>query len=86
MPTTDETAEQVAKARLALEAAEAEHAAALTTADDNKTAAEHALELLEEVVMCLGNRPTMRLILSRLKKASAPPTPAPAIASEDKAA
>jgi len=85
MPTTDETAEQVAKARLALEAAEADHAAALSTADDNKTAADHALELLEELVMCLGNRPTMRLILARLKKASAPPTSAPAISSQEKA-
>jgi hypothetical protein len=67
MPTPDETADQVAKARLALEAAEAEHAAALTTADDNRSPEELMLALLDEIVMRLGNRPSFRVLLDRLK-------------------
>lgn len=67
MPTPDETADQVAKARLALEAAEAEHAAALTTADDNRSPEQLMFALLDEIVMHLGNRPTFRVLLDRLK-------------------
>lgn len=67
MATPDETADQVAKARLALEAAEAEHAAALTTADDNRSPAELVVALLDEIVMHLGNRPQFRALLARLK-------------------
>ncbi len=86
MPTPDITADQVAKARLALETAEAEHAAALSTADDNRTAEELIVALLEEVVMRFGNRPQFRVLLDRLKAKISPPAPAPAIASEEKAA
>lgn len=67
MPTPDETADQVAKARLALETAEAEHAAALTTADDNRTFEELTVALLEEIVMRFGNRPQFRALIDRLK-------------------
>jgi len=67
MPTPDETADQVAKARAALEIAEAEHAAALTTADDNRSPEELMFALLDEIVMRLGNRPNFRALLERLK-------------------
>lgn len=77
MATPDETADQVAKARLALEAAEAEHAAALTTADDNRSAEELIVALLDEIVMRFGNRPQFRVLLDRLKTKISPPAPAP---------
>ena len=77
MATTDETADQVAKARLALEAAEAEHAAALTTADDNRSAEELIVALLDEIVMRFGNRPNLRALIERLKTMLSPPAPAP---------
>ena len=67
MPTPEETADQVAKARLALEAAEAEHAAALTEGEANKPPEQLVHDLLEEIVMCLGNRPTMRALIKRFK-------------------
>jgi hypothetical protein len=67
MPTPDETADKVANARAALEAAEAEHADALTTADDNRTPDQLILALLDEIVMRLGNRPTFRALLDRLE-------------------
>ena len=67
MPTPEETADKVANARLELEAAEAEHAAALTTADDNRSPEQLMLALLDEIVMRLGNRPTFRALLDRLE-------------------
>jgi hypothetical protein len=73
MPTPDETADQVANARLALEAAEAEHAAALATADDNRAPEQLMLALLDEIVMRLGNRPTFRALLDRLEAKVNPP-------------
>jgi hypothetical protein len=84
MPSPEETADQVAKARLALEAAEAEHAAALTTADDNRTPEELMLALLDEIVMRLGNRPSFRALLDRLKAKVSRPAPAPTLESETK--
>jgi hypothetical protein len=67
MATPEETADQVAKLRLALEDAEAKHAAALTTADDNRTPEELVFALLDEIVMRQGNRPQSRALLARLK-------------------
>ena len=81
MATPEETADQVAKARLALEAAEAEHAAALGEADDNRSFEEQTIELLEAIVMRFGNRPDFRLILDKLKAKVAPPPPAPSSSS-----
>jgi hypothetical protein len=75
MPTPDETAEKVANARAALEAAEAEHADALTTADDNRTPGELVYALLDEIVMRLGNRPTFRALLDRLEAKVNPSAP-----------
>jgi hypothetical protein len=82
MATTEQTADQVAKARHALEVAEAEHAAALTTADDNRTPEELVVALLDEIVMRLGNRPSFRALLERLKTKISPSAPAPAHESE----
>lgn len=75
-PSTDETADQVAKARLALEAAEAEHASALTHADDNRSTEDLTLDLLEAIVMRQGNRPDQAALLKRIK-AKLAPGPAP---------
>lgn len=76
-PTSAETADQVAKAKLALEAAEAEHVAALATADDNLSAEELVSALLEEFVMRLGNRPEMRALVNRIHAKLAPPPAEP---------
>ena len=81
MATTDETADQVAKAKLALEAAESEHAAAIATAAENLSAEELVTELLDELVMRAGNRPAMRALLTRIKAKVAPPAAAPAPAA-----
>jgi hypothetical protein len=86
MATTEETADQVAKARLALEAAEAEHAAALSIAEDNRDPAAIALDLFEAIVMRLGNRPQLAALLEKLKLRTAQPAPAPAAEPETKAA
>jgi hypothetical protein len=85
MPTPEETADKVANARAALEAAEAEHADALTTADDNRTPEQLILALLDEIVMRLGNRPTFRALLDQLEAKINQPAPAPASASEERA-
>jgi hypothetical protein len=86
MATTDETADQVAKAELALEAAKAEHAAALATEDDNRPAGDHVIDLLDAIVMRLGNRPDFRAMLTRIRTKIGTPAPAPPSDSEAKAA
>ena len=67
MANPEETGDQVAKARLALEAAEAEHAAALGEADDNRSHEEQIVDLLEAMVMRFGNRPDFRAKIDRIK-------------------
>jgi hypothetical protein len=66
MPTSEETADQVAKAQLALDNALAEHAAALDAGEANKPPEQIVLDLLEAIVMRLGNRPDHRALLKRL--------------------
>ena len=84
MATTEETADQVAKAKLALEAAEAEHAAALEEGEANKPPEAILGDLMTAIVMHLGNRPDQRALLKRFLKSTeggiliAAPEPAPA--------
>jgi hypothetical protein len=68
MATVDETADQLAKARLALEAAEAEHAAALDAGEANKPPEHILADLLDAIVMRLGNRPDMRALHKRFAR------------------
>lgn len=84
MPTPDETADKVANARAALEAAEAEHADALSRADDNRSPEQLMFALLDEIVMRLGNRPTFRALLDRLEAKLNPGAGAVGIQSEQK--
>lgn len=71
-----DTAADLEAAKQKLADAEAAHAKALVEADENRSPEELVHDLLEAIVMRLGNRPEMRAMVLALEKHIAP-TPAP---------
>jgi hypothetical protein len=62
-----DTAADLEAAKAQLATAEAAHAAALEESEANKSPEEIFIDLLEAIVMRLGNRPEMRAMVAALK-------------------
>jgi hypothetical protein len=71
-----DTAADVEAAKAKLADAEAAHAKAVEEAAENRKPPELIVDLLDAIVMRLGNRPEMRAMVASLKK-QIEPTPAP---------
>jgi hypothetical protein len=73
---TVETAADLEAAKQKLADAEAAHTKALVDADENRSPEQLVHDLLEAIVMRLGNRPEMRHMVMALEK-HMEPAPAP---------
>lgn len=77
VPTTEETAAALDKAKADLAAAEAAHQDATTAAAGPRKPEVILTDLLDRLVLRLGNRPELRALVTELQKASVPDAEAP---------
>lgn len=76
-PTTEETAAALDKARQDLAAAEAAHQDAEKAAAGPRRPEVVLIDLLDKLVLRLGNRPDLRALVTEMQKAAVPDAEAP---------